>query len=49
MRAALRRVWTTDVKIRDFVGLADYDWDFNAAGSMAGFGPLESTDAFADN
>jgi hypothetical protein len=45
VRAALRRVWTTDVKIRDFVGLADYDWDFNAAGSMAGFGPLESTDA----
>ena len=45
MRAALRRVWTTDLKIRDFVGLADYDWDFNAPGSMAGFGPLESTDA----
>src|SRR6202040_522059 len=44
-RAALRRVWTTDPKIRDFVGLADYDWDFNAPGSMAGFGPLESTDA----
>ena len=44
-RAALRRVWTTDLKIRDFVGLADYDWDFNAPGSMAGFGALESTDA----
>jgi len=45
MRAALRRVWTTELKIRDFVGLADYDWDFNAPGSMAGFGALESTDA----
>lgn len=44
MRAALRRVWTTDLKIRDFVGLADYDWDFNAPDSMAGFGPLEATD-----
>jgi hypothetical protein len=44
-RAALRRVWTSDPKIRDFVGLADYDWDFNAPGSMAGFGPLEGTDA----
>jgi len=44
-RAALRRVWTTDLKIRDFVGLADYDWDFNAPGSMAGFGSLEPTDA----
>jgi hypothetical protein len=43
-RAALRRSWATDPKIRDFVGLADYDWDFNAPGSMAGFGPLEMTD-----
>jgi Protein of unknown function (DUF3306) len=43
-RAALRRAWTADPKIRDFVGLADYDWDFNAPGSMAGFGPLEMTD-----
>lgn len=43
-RAALRRVWVTDPKIRDFVGLADYDWDFNAANAAAGFGPLELTD-----
>jgi hypothetical protein len=42
-RAALRRAWGADPKIRDFVGLADYDWDFNAPGSMAGFGPLEMT------
>jgi hypothetical protein len=44
-RAALRRMWTSDPKIRDFVGLADYDWDFNQPGSMAGFGPLEGADA----
>jgi hypothetical protein len=43
-RAALRRAWTADPKIRDFVGLADYDWDFNDPGAMAGFGPLEMTD-----
>jgi hypothetical protein len=43
-RAALRRTWATDPKIRDFVGLADYDWDFNSPGSMAGFGSLEMTD-----
>jgi hypothetical protein len=43
-RAALRRAWVSDPKIRNFVGLADYDWDFNAAGSMAGFGPLEVLD-----
>jgi Protein of unknown function (DUF3306) len=43
-RAALRRAWAADPKIRDFVGLADYDWDFNAPGSMAGFEALEMTD-----
>jgi uncharacterized protein DUF3306 len=43
-RAALRRVWTTDPKIRDFIGLADYAWDFHAPNGMAGFGPLEMTD-----
>jgi hypothetical protein len=43
-RAALRRAWAADPKIRDFVGLADYDWDFNAPGSMVGFGSLEMTD-----
>jgi hypothetical protein len=43
-RGALRRVWATDPKIRDFVGLADYDWDFNAPGSLPGFGSLEMTD-----
>jgi Protein of unknown function (DUF3306) len=43
-RAALRRAWAADPQIRDFVGLADYDWDFNAPGSMAGFGPLEMTE-----
>jgi hypothetical protein len=44
-RAALRRAWVCDPKIRDFVGLADYDWDFNTPGAMAGFGPLEGADA----
>ena len=43
-RAALRRAWAADPKIRDFVGLADYDWDFNEPGAVPGFGPLEMTD-----
>ena len=43
-RAALRRAWAADPQIRDFVGLADYAWDFHAPGAMAGFGPLEMTD-----
>ena len=43
-RAALRRAWAADPKVRDFVGLADYDWDFNTPGAIPGFGPLEMTD-----
>jgi Protein of unknown function (DUF3306) len=46
-RAALRRAWACDPAIRNFVGLADYDWDFNAADSIAGFGPLRMTDEVA--
>src|SRR5206468_2882356 len=46
--AALRRAWIADPKIRDFVGLADYDWDFNAAKAATGFGPLELTDDLRD-
>jgi hypothetical protein len=43
-QAALRRAWSADPTIRDFVGLADYDWDFNSA-SMPGFGPFQATEA----
>lgn len=43
-RAALRRVWVTDPKIKNFVGMADYDWDFNTPGAIAGFGPLDMSD-----
>jgi hypothetical protein len=46
-RAALRRAWLSDPKIRDFVGLADYNWDFNTPGSMAGFGILDASDQAA--
>jgi hypothetical protein len=43
-RAALRRVWTADPTIRDFVGLAENAWDFTDPDAMPGFGPLEATD-----
>jgi hypothetical protein len=43
-RAALRRAWAADPKIRDFIGLSENAWDFNAPGAIAGFGPLEMTD-----
>jgi hypothetical protein len=35
--AALRRVWTLDPAIRDFIGPADYAWDFNTPDSIPGF------------
>ena len=43
-RAALRRAWAADPKIRDFIGLSENAWDFNAPGAITGFGPLEMTD-----
>jgi Protein of unknown function (DUF3306) len=39
-RAALRRAWSTDPAIRDFVGLSENSWDFNAPGGVPGFGCL---------
>src|SRR6476659_7393376 len=42
-RAALRRAWTADPAIRDFVGLAENAWDFNDPNAMPGFGPLDQT------
>jgi hypothetical protein len=36
-RAALRRVWVADPKIRDFIEIAENQWDFTAAGGAPGF------------
>jgi len=41
-RAALRRVWLTDPAIRDFVGLSENSWDFNASSAIPGFGPIDA-------
>lgn len=43
--AALRRAWTADPAIRDFVGLAENAWDFNDPNAMPGFGPLDCSQA----
>jgi hypothetical protein len=40
-RAALRRAWSADPAICDFVGLAENAWDFNDPNAMAGFGALD--------
>lgn len=34
---ALRQAWSLDPSIRDFIGPADYAWDFNAEGGAPGF------------
>jgi hypothetical protein len=44
-RAALRRAWSTDPAIRDFVGLVENGWDFNDPNAMAGFGPITAGEA----
>jgi hypothetical protein len=39
-RAALRSAWAADPAIRDFIGIAESQWDFNQADAIPGFGPL---------
>ena len=39
--AAMRKMWSLDPAIRDYIGPSEYAWDFNQPGSMAGFGPLD--------
>jgi TorA maturation chaperone TorD len=43
-KAALRRAWVTDPAIRDFIGIAENQWDFNDPNAMPGFGPLTAGD-----
>ncbi|MGB7260045.1 MAG: DUF3306 domain-containing protein [Pseudolabrys sp.] len=38
--AALRRAWSADVQIRDFIGLVENVGDFNDPNGIPGFGPL---------
>jgi len=47
-RAALRQVWTSDPAIRDFVGIAENQWDFNDPTAIPGFGPLLESDNVPD-
>lgn len=46
--AALRKMWSLDPGIRDYVGPSEYAWDFNQPGSMAGFGPLDAKETVVD-
>ena len=38
--AALRMAWVSDPAIRDYVGPADFQWDFNMPGAITGYGEL---------
>lgn len=38
--AALRRAWSVDPAIRDFVGLQENGWNFNDPNSILGFGEI---------
>jgi hypothetical protein len=44
VRAALHSAWRLDPAIRDFVGIAESQWDFNDPAAMPGFGPLDPMD-----
>ena len=43
-RAALRRAWSSDPAIRDFVGPVENGWDFNNPTAMAGFGAISAAE-----
>lgn len=43
-RAALRRAWTSDPAIKNFVGLVENGWDFNDPSAMPGFGTISPED-----
>jgi Protein of unknown function (DUF3306) len=40
-RAALRQTWASDPAIRDFIGIAENQWDFNDPNAIPGFGPSQ--------
>jgi hypothetical protein len=44
-RAALRRAWVSDPAIRDFIGIAENQWDFNDPNAIPGFGPSQEQDS----
>lgn len=46
-RAALRRAWVSDPAIRDFIGIAENQWDFTDPAAIPGFGPMRAEDDLA--
>ena len=46
VRDALRAAWVADPAVRNFIGVAEAQWDFNDPG-LPGFGPLHARDVAA--
>jgi Protein of unknown function (DUF3306) len=46
--AAMRKMWSLDPAIRDYIGPSEYAWNFNQPGSMPGFGALEPNSSVAE-
>jgi hypothetical protein len=44
-RAALRQAWASDPAIRDFIGIAENQWDFNDPNAIPGFGSSLAQDS----
>jgi Protein of unknown function (DUF3306) len=47
-KAALRKVWSTDPAIRDFVGIAENQWDFTDPNAIPGFGAIDPSTSLQD-
>lgn len=47
-KAALRRAWSADPAIRDFIGLAENQWDFTDPNAIPGFGSFEAPGGVQD-
>jgi hypothetical protein len=43
-QAALRSTWAADPAIRDFIEIAENQWDFNDPAGIPGFAPIGSTE-----
>jgi uncharacterized protein DUF3306 len=47
-KAALRKAWSADPAIRDFIEMAENQWDFTDPNSIPGFGSLSVGEATGD-
>jgi Protein of unknown function (DUF3306) len=46
-QAALRRAWVSEPEIRDFIGIAENQWNFNDPTAILGFGPIHADEVLS--